>query len=50
MPRMLPEPTDNLMCRDAGEIATSPADYFDEPVFISVAGSRVPGRRAAFTD
>jgi hypothetical protein len=37
-------------CRDAGEIATSPADYFDETVLISVAGHRVPGRRAAFTD
>ena len=37
-------------CRDAGEIATSPADYFDETVLISVPGHRVPGRRAAFTD
>jgi hypothetical protein len=37
-------------CRDAGEIATSPADYFVETVLISVAGHRVPGRRAAFTD
>jgi hypothetical protein len=37
-------------CRDAGEIATSPADYFDETVLISVAGHRVRGRGAAFTD
>jgi hypothetical protein len=33
-----------------GEFATSPEDYFDETVLISVAGHRVPGRRAAFTD